>query len=1109
MRLVAGASLNNSPVHPSGGAVAVGSAGGVAAMGASGASSFGASSPRNNAFAGASSASPSSYPGSPARGLPRTGLGGGLSSLLTRNRNDPPDAAKLGSRSRLFRDGGGGGSRPNTSGGSRGGFGVSPPHSYPRRGVGGGRDWPSGPSPPSEEGSPSSRGSFALKTGSRLKTGSFSGSPSPPIDRGGMSPISPKSLLSPAARRTGGGHAKSSKTSPLPGEDPEATPAHSSDAELYAERLRQLAILEAEMVERPPTSMPEQGASFCIEDSVAVDAVRQGLGCLTVSDPSQEHSPMVYVSPGFEKLTGYSREELLGRSIGCLHAREADEAGVKKLREVMEGVRGDVGDAVRVELLSKKKSGETFWLATHAVPVKDSAGKLLRVVAVSYDITARKAEARDAAEECSEEQGEGVTLSGAERRLNAARLNLPHMLSAVGITDPASPATAGPLSEVSEGFERLSGFSANEVCGLSPLCLCAADQGRAAVGRVSQAVRSAGFAAHLIRLHDKRGAPMWCMVYAAPLWDPHGGLGSSPDSDDEDVSAAPAEEVHVSLEDMRFSKGATEGGGGRECEGGERGEVNGDDGYDRPGVGDTGPQGGGLESQKQGNTPERSSGATVPAYVYVYIDVTLRRPSRIGQYQLGEMLGRGSFGEVRIARDRERGKEGGPGFGTGSSASGPECVAVKIIDTSKFRSVDDIAVIQDETQILEQLKHVNVIELKEVFLHNSLFVFVMELAHGGTLMSLIYEDGRPKVSDPLTVEEKNKSRSMLDEERVRELFRQVLAAVEFCHRRHVVHRDLKPENILLDDGGTIKVADFGLSTIVKPFEPGKGLSCGTPAFMAPELFTAGKMEDTGPAVDVWSMGVILYEMIMGKLPFVRERKDGRAGNGRGKAEAGKTLAEVIREGRVHYPPWMSEKLVDVLQGMLQVSVSQRLTVNEIKRHPWVTAEEEDDLMLDTSDSEAGESHIRRAGERADEEDADDDWGKGGEGEGGVWGVPVSGEGGDNAQNRDNTLPGKRATDSGSNHDEDTAVDASHMGNVHNHTAAHLQNLALLDAKSATYGPGNAAARGERKKRDFLSRLLSHVPRSSGGGNGEHSGSSSPREGIMGGSPRHNRRLMHQ
>jgi serine/threonine protein kinase len=109
------------------------------------------------------------------------------------------------------------------------------------------------------------------------------------------------------------------------------------------------------------------------------------------------------------------------------------------------------------------------------------------------------------------------------------------------------------------------------------------------------------------------------------------------------------------------------------------------------------------------------------------------------------------------------------------------------------------SVIQDETQILFELKHVNVIALHEVFLHNALFVFVMELAHGGTLMSLIYKAGRPTEPPPVTREEKNARRSMLDEDRARLLFRQVLAAVEFCHRRHVVHRDLKPENILLDD----------------------------------------------------------------------------------------------------------------------------------------------------------------------------------------------------------------------------------------------------------------------------------------------------------------------
>lgn len=846
---------------------------------------------------------------------------------------------------------------------------------------------------------------------------------------------------------------------------------------------------------------------------------------------------------------------------------------MRRLREAMEGDGDGPGGAARVELLSKKKNGESVWLATHAVPVRDAAGKLLRVVAVSYDITSRKSEAAAAAAAAtaaaaaeggggggvhpgahhfqtvfggavcgaglgagaskgavdlgagratslssSVEDGnghgpslghdgeDGGTLSSAEIRLRASRRSLVDVISAVGITDPG---TAGnPLTAVSEGFERLFGFAASEVRGSSPLSLCATDQGRAALARVVRVVRRAGFASELMRVHDKEGAPLSCLMYVAPMGDrgtlASGGTPEPPADVDDDASLGVVPGDDRDRDDVGGGDG--DGDGDRV---GDRDRNGGSNGSDGSGGGTSGGIVRGRQQQPSSGCTREASSATPsgPAYVYVYIDVTLRRPWRVGHYQLGEVLGKGSFGEVRIARDREKVKEGGPGFGTGSSAGGPgPCVAVKIIDTSKFRSVDDIALIQDETQILAELKHINVIQLNEVFLHHSLFVFVMELAHGGTLLSLIHKEGRPPGPAPVTEEEKNKCRSLLDEERARDLFRQILAAVEFCHRRRVVHRDLKPENILLDDEGTIKVADFGLSTIVKPFDAGAGVHCGTPAFMAPELFTEGKVEDTGAAVDVWSMGVILYEMVMGNLPFARQRprsaaKDA-AGHAAGKADTGKTLDQVICQGRVHYPPWMSDRLVDLLRGMFEVSVSQRLTVHEIKRHGWVTAEEEDDLMLGSSadensdgaagseDGGAAHAPLQRTDSHMTNDSVESKDSEGDEG-GGDWGIPVAADSVlssplpspplrsplvpplSESRERGDILRGRRAGNVGGR-DRDTDGHANaHAVSSHDHMAAHYHNLALLDEKPK-YGPGNAAARKERKKRDFLSQLLGRV-----------------------------------
>ena len=203
---------------------------------------------------------------------------------------------------------------------------------------------------------------------------------------------------------------------------------------------------------------------------------------------------------------------------------------------------------------------------------------------------------------------------------------------------------------------------------------------------------SPGFAAQVVRVHDKEGAPLWCMVYAAPLWD-RGKSGATPrpsgnggDSESDEKDSNTAAGGHGDA-DIRGHGDAADGDGDNKI-----GEDESGDGGDGIGGRDGGlkgaeSRGGSSERRKQQQQRPQSTGtgggggggkvggvssaaalsAAGPAYVYIFIDVTLRRPWRVGRYQLGEVLGKGSFGEVRVARDREaRGaKEGGPGFGTG------------------------------------------------------------------------------------------------------------------------------------------------------------------------------------------------------------------------------------------------------------------------------------------------------------------------------------------------------------------------------------------------------------------------------------------------------------
>ncbi len=177
-------------------------------------------------------------------------------------------------------------------------------------------------------------------------------------------------------------------------------------------------------------------------------------------------------------------------------------------------------------------------------------------------------------------------------------------------------------------------------------------------------------------------------------------------------------------------------------------------------------------------------------------------------------------------------------------------------------------------------------------------IMVLEYA-GGELFDYIVQHGK------------------MDENEARRFFQQIICAVEYCHRHKIVHRDLKPENLLLDSDLNVKIADFGLSNIMTDGNFLK-TSCGSPNYAAPEVIN-GKLY-AGPEVDVWSCGVILYVLLVGRLPFDDEHIP--------------SLFAKIAKGYYSVPSYMSPGAASLIKMMLAVNPVHRATIQEIRNDPW-------------------------------------------------------------------------------------------------------------------------------------------------------------------------------
>ncbi|KAJ6731610.1 SERINE/THREONINE KINASE [Salix purpurea] len=241
------------------------------------------------------------------------------------------------------------------------------------------------------------------------------------------------------------------------------------------------------------------------------------------------------------------------------------------------------------------------------------------------------------------------------------------------------------------------------------------------------------------------------------------------------------------------------------------------------------------------------------------------RGNNIGKYRLGRTIGEGTYAKVKLAVDSTNGRP----------------VAIKIMDRKMVMQSDLKNQVQREIRTMKLLHHPSIVRIHEVIGTKTKIYMVMEYVPGGQL------------ADKMSYAKK------LSESEARKIFHQLIDAVDYCHNRGVYHRDIKPENLLLDSKGNLKVSDFGLCALHKTASM-LTTTCGSPFYIAPELIARKSYE--GAAADVWSCGVILFELLSGDLPFNERNLI--------------TLYKKISTADYTYPQWFTESQKKLISRIL-------------------------------------------------------------------------------------------------------------------------------------------------------------------------------------------------
>jgi serine/threonine protein kinase len=261
----------------------------------------------------------------------------------------------------------------------------------------------------------------------------------------------------------------------------------------------------------------------------------------------------------------------------------------------------------------------------------------------------------------------------------------------------------------------------------------------------------------------------------------------------------------------------------------------------------------------------------------------LHIPKRFGRYEYIKTIGAGSSSIVILVRH--------------IISSG--LFACKVVSRQQLLNENIFERFEQEVRLLGSLSHPNIVRLEDVVFEPELIFLVLEYCCQGDLFSHIVAEG------------------MFAEHRARTIFRQIGDALNYIHSRDIAHRDLKPDNILIDKQFNAKLADFGLCHVTSAKNLLK-TPCGSPLYAPPEIISGQDYD--GKAADIWSLGIVLYAMVTGMLPWSSDNQI--------------ELFRQIRETTVEIPAHLSPMLQELLSRMLEKNAAKRATIGEVLASQW-------------------------------------------------------------------------------------------------------------------------------------------------------------------------------